>query len=61
MRPDMKRSFSELEISEIRHDLRTCLNQIQGYGDLIRDESEGGINELSGWLDVIESAGGRLL
>lgn len=59
--PVLNRSFSEREVSEIRHDLRTSLNQIQGYGDLIRDEAEGGGNELSAWLDAIESEGARLL
>ena len=57
----MKRFFSEQEVADIRHELRTCLNQVQGYRDLIQDEAGWGGAEQDAWLLEIEQQGDRLL
>jgi signal transduction histidine kinase len=47
---------------KIRHDLRTQLNQILGYSDLLFDEAQGrGLDDLAQDLRRIHTAGKRLL
>jgi sigma-B regulation protein RsbU (phosphoserine phosphatase) len=54
-------SFDKASLSKLRHDLRTPINHIIGYGELLREDlADHGITEL-GDLQRIEDAARRLL
>ncbi|MDX1583590.1 MAG: histidine kinase dimerization/phospho-acceptor domain-containing protein, partial [Thermoanaerobaculia bacterium] len=47
--------------TKLRHDLRTCVNQILGYSELLREEAEEVQPDFVPDLDRIGTAGNRLL
>ncbi|OJV15265.1 MAG: serine/threonine protein phosphatase, partial [Verrucomicrobia bacterium 61-8] len=54
-------TFDKASLSQLRHDLRTPINHIIGYGELLREDlADQGITEL-GDLQRIEDAARRLL
>lgn len=54
-------SFDKASLSKLRHDLRTPINHIIGYGELLREDlADQGVTELSD-LQRIEDAARRLL
>lgn len=58
----MKPVLSSEDASALRHELRTCLNQVGGYCGLARDEFDGPIGpELAAPFETVQRCGEEML
>ncbi len=57
----MKPALSGDALKHLRHDLRTPINHILGYTEILLEDSDGGSAEMSGSLREIHSGGRALL